>query len=271
MRCLVAILSLMLLAVAARDASAQECQSLVGSRVETISFDAAVTALSQVPSARDEFETTAQYQARLAIAMSSVPSRLLISVPLDTRHVTYNADAGRFDIQSYAIRNTNTDYFTVFYGSPFYGSVPFSTLGNIDIVVGSSDEERGTYQGQNAYGATWTVTRVTRTVRAIFDREPRRYTEELFGDRATRGDGPVRWSIPVAPELARGLRERLRAAVVVAPKAPFYFENTQQGVGRVTIQNPRDVDQLSRIIVADIQCALITDDVGNVLVAQPTA
>jgi hypothetical protein len=270
MRCLVGGLSLML-AATAWDASAIECQSYVGSRVEATSFDLAARALSQVPSARDEFETTAQYQARLATALSGVPSQMLISVPLDTSYVTYNADAGRFDIQSYAIRNTNTDYFTVFYGSPFYGTVPFSTLGNIDIVVGSSDEERGTYQGQNAYGATWTVTRITRTVRAIFDREPRRYTEELFGDRATRGDGPVRWSIPVAPEQARGLRDRLRAAVVVVPKTPFFFENTQQSAGRITIQNPRDVVQVSRIIVADIQCALITDDVGNVLVAQPTA
>ncbi|MBL8546203.1 MAG: hypothetical protein JNL81_07045 [Hyphomonadaceae bacterium] len=249
-------------------AVAQECEAMAGTQISPISFDAAATALSSVP-AKDEFETTAQYQTRVEAALAGISSRMLVSAPFDTEYATYNADAGRFEIRSYAVRNLNTDWFTVFYGSPHYGGIRYSTLGNIDLVLSSSDRPNGTYQGQNSYGATWTVTRVTRTVNAIFEREPARYNEELFGQRPA-GAAPLTWTLPVPVEQARGMRDRFRAAVLIAPRAPFFFENRQQSAGRITIQNPRDVEQVSRIIVADIQCVVITDDQNNVLIAQRT-
>jgi len=62
----------------------------------------------------------------------------------------------------------------------------------------------------------------------------------------------------------------MKAAVVVAPTAPFYFENTQGALGSITIQNPRDITQMARVVVADIRCVVITDETNYVFMAIPT-
>ena len=72
------------------------------------------------------------------------------------------------------------------------------------------------------------------------------------------------------PEIARAAKESMKAAVVVAPTAPFYFENTQGALGSITIQNPRDITQMARVVVADIRCVVITDETNYVFMAIPT-
>ena len=66
------------------------------------------------------------------------------------------------------------------------------------------------------------------------------------------------------------MKERIRAVALIAPKAPYFFEDTQDSSARITIQNPRDIAQISRVLVADIQCVAFTDDANNVLLTVRT-
>jgi hypothetical protein len=254
------------------DALAQNCAALVGSQVAPITFGAGASLLTGVPSKKGEFETTAQYQTRLQIAVAKLPDSMIVAIPLSQEYVAFNADLGAIQINSYAIKNMNTDWFTVFYGSNHFGAVEYGSLfDNIDLVLDSNDQVIGTYRGQNSYGATFTVSRVTRVVRAIFDRKSAPRDELMFPGQQSSTYGPAIWTIPMTADQARREKGKLRAAVLIVPKSPFYFENTQPSSTRATMQNPREVAQLSKIIVADIQCVIITDEVGKVLRSQPTA
>lgn len=136
------------------------------------------------------------------------------------------------------------------------------------MVLSSEDEPTGTYEGQNAYGATWEIVEIDRSMDIIFEGEPPRYGVTLF---ANSSSAPVPlWDLPVPVEQARGMKERIRAVAMIAPKAPYFFENRQQSAARITIQNPRDITQISRVLVADIQCVAFTDDANNVLLTVRT-
>lgn len=248
---------------------AQTCVNLPEGPIAPVTFDQAIATLSDTGAGlvKDEFETTAQFEARRAAA-GGAPSSLLVSLTVDPEYVSYNADTGSFAIQSYAVANIGADWFTAFYGSPHYNTIEHASYGNIAMVLSSTDRANGTYTGQNAYGASWEVTRVNRTVNAIFESKPPRYGVNLWGN-SSANSSPT-WNLPVPVEEARQFKSKLRAAVLIVPKAPFFFENTQPSSARVTIQNPREITQISRIIVADIQCVVFTDDANNVLLSART-
>ena len=253
---------------AAGGAFAQSCTSLPNTQVSPVTFEQAITAFSGSGAAlvKDEFETTAQFEARRAAAGAG-PTSMVVSLPIDPAYVTYNADAGAFEIKSFAVANIGNDWFTTFYGSPYFGTIATASYDNLAIVLSNEDTNHGSYEAKNGYGATWQVTNVNRHVDTIFESKPPRYGVSLFGNESMAA--PV-WSLPVPVDQAREFKSKLRAAVVIVPKAPFYFENTQQSQARITVQNPRDIKQISRVIVADIQCVVFTDDANNVLLSVTT-
>lgn len=245
--------------------AAQACRALVDTRVAPTAFEDAAALTGSVSLTKDEFETTAAYQARLEAARANVPSTFVIPIELDKEHAVYNADAGKFTISASAFGRYGIDWFSAFYDSG--SGISPSLSSQIGLVVASSETPTGTYEGQNAYGAKWDIVKIERRVDAIYQGAAPGYNIGLFG----RDSFPaVSWDLPVPPENARAAKESMRAAVVVAPAAPFYFENTQGASGRITIQNPRDVTQVARVLVADIQCVVVTDDTNYVFLAIPT-
>jgi hypothetical protein len=249
---------------------AQTCANLPEGPIAPVTFDQAIASLSGTGAGlvKDEFETTAQFEARRAAA-TVAPSSLLVSLSVNPEYVSYNADTGSFAISPAAVANLGTDWSTVFLGSPHYSAIEHSSYGNIAIVLSSTSRANGTYIGQNAYNASWEITRVNQTVNAIFESKPRRYASNLWWGYSSANSSPT-WNLPVPFEQAREFESKLRAAVLIAPRAPFFFENTQPSSARVTIQNPFEITQTSRIIVADIQCVVFTDDANNVLLLART-
>jgi hypothetical protein len=243
------------------------CESLVGTQVSPIGFREAATALKAMPGPKDEFETSVAYAARVAAARASLPLQFVVSTPLDAEHVKYNADTGAFDIESYAINNINIDWFSAFYDTPYYTSVPHDSSNNIDIVIDRTDRVTGTYIGSNAFGTSARISQIARTSQAIFDSEPGRYGQSLFAN--SHSDPVTVWHLPMPAEQARSMKGKLKGAVVVTPKAPFYFEKIGSPSG-ATISDPREVTDIFKIIVADIQCALITDHANTVLISATT-
>jgi hypothetical protein len=228
--------------------AADACQSYVGTVVQPQSFDAVALLLKGLPGIKGEFETTADFQARVQAARAKLPEHIIIRVPVNSKYVEYDADAGAFKIKSYAIDNENTDYYGTFgYGTPFYEKVKIGSTGsNLDIVVSTVDVPQGTYVGTNSFGASARIAKVARTTKAIFDRAEARYDEDLFPGLV----GNVLFTIPVAAAQAPAMKSGFRAAVVVAPYAPFYVLGKGMP-GDVTLDNPVDLSETMQIIMAD--------------------
>jgi len=90
--------------------------------VQPRSFDQLASAVRPLPRTKNEYETTKAFAEKQASALEGVGSNWIISVPFDPKYALYDADQGRLKIQSYSVKNLNTEYEGVFgYGEPLYG------------------------------------------------------------------------------------------------------------------------------------------------------
>lgn len=244
------------------------CASYVGNTVTPQTFSAVVNSLGIV-SPRGEFETTAQYQARIASANATGP-RIISKNIEEQRFIQYDADNSRLRIQSYAFSNRQIDYWGAFYAARPPG-LEASTSSNIAVLISQVSNPTGTYLAQNAFGARWTVTRVSRTSDAIFERRAgigTRGSDRLFRNDNGGVDSFI-GELRLSPDEAQRLRPQLRIAFVVEPRAPFLVTGTHQP-GEVTIRNPFDTTETFRVLIADIQCGLLMDNTNKVLASFPT-
>lgn len=233
-------------------AVAQDCESLVNTHISPVAVEDALAAVRGGRGlVRDEFETTSQFEARVAAANTPVPEIMHISVPLDLNYVVYNADEGAFEVKSYGLKNGGLNYYLYLDSQTLgalgvKGSVIDFWLGGDRRVTGQSSPRMQTVED---------------TRRAIFER-PAADGDDVFG-----GTGQT-WNISVPIDQARGFRERMRAALVVVPKAPYYVEHRQRSF--IEADRGRMIINVTQFMVADIQCAVITDDTNNILLAVPT-
>ncbi|MFS0720780.1 hypothetical protein [Brevundimonas phoenicis] len=257
-------------ATVATAASAQQraCDAMLNTTIEPITFDAASELLRSAPLVKDEFETTAAFEARVAAARQTMPTSLAISVDLNKEYAVYNADARKFVIDSRIFGSDyGIDWFSAFYSSPVKPAGYTMGSNVVGLAISSVDTPNGTYMGQNAYGASWEIVKINRDVDAIFDSISSRYDQKLFG-RGLATD--FKWDAPAPPEFARQFKEQMKGALIVAPNAPFYIESTESSGGRITIQNPRDVTQIAHVIIADVKCAVLTSESNVVVFAVTT-
>jgi hypothetical protein len=216
----------------------------------------------KAPAPKGEFETTAAYQARVAASGQAGP--LVISKRMeDPKYLEYDADQQAFKVQKYLFDNTNWPAWEAFYHAKNGVSASSSSDGNIDIVISSTDTPTGSYQAQNGFGARTTVTKITRTIKVIFQGEGR-YGEDLFLTKST-----VLGTIPMAVDQAKTFRQLAKIAFVVVPTAP-YVTRASYLWGETTIDSPSEMRINAVILDADIQCALLTDNLNKVLAAYPT-
>lgn len=251
-------------ALPAQAKAATDCPSYLEQVVNPVTFDVLAAKVSKLPSKKDEFETTAQFESRVSDALNGQPETYIVSIPFDSEHVIYDADAQRLRVNSYAFDNATTKWNGVFgYGTPFDGQVKYSPLGNVDIVVSETKSLAGSYQGSNAFGVKMKVQKERRTTKAIFDREAK-YGEDLFfAPGAPVGHSPVVLDFEATPELARKFKPKFRAALVISPKPPFHAVGKVEW-GEPTIKRPLDIDETLIAVIADIQCALLTDETHRV-------
>lgn len=249
----------------------QTCATYEGQSVSLVSVDTLILAVSNLPNERDEFETSEQFRARVQTSLEGVRKTYVVQTMFDAEQAVYDADRQHFSIKSYALDNMNASWEAVFgYGRPLFERVKFSPLRNLDIVVSSSERVTGTYEASNAFGASATISEISRVTVGIFDREAV-YGESLFfRDREEeRAVDQVIGTIPAEPEIARDLKGAMRGAVVIAPKAPWYGVGHKRW-GRPTISKPRDIKETVSAVIADIQCALVLDGSNRVLLSVQT-
>src|SRR3546814_4805647 len=127
---------------------------------------------SDVCSSDLEFETSDAYRARLAAAGGSGP--LIISKKIEgAEYLAYNADLGAFEVKSYLFDNTHFSAWDTFYYAKVE-STKASTLSNLAVKISSSEVTAGTYSAQTGIGAKATISKITRTEKAIYEGEAAR-------------------------------------------------------------------------------------------------
>ncbi len=261
-----------LMAVVAAPSAAQAedaCGSYVEKTVFPVSFDEAIAPFESLKP-KGEFETTAQYEARRADALHGFRGDLIIGKKPENpqKYIRYDADQGVLNVQQWAFANSSANFWEAFYAAGYYGKINVSTLGNVGVVISSTDKSVGSYKASNAFGATAQVVKILRTKKSIFDHEAKDPLRS--GIFPTADDDPyVVGRLHLSVEDAKQMKHDLKIAFVVAPKEPYLVEGGRH-VGDVTINNPQDVTESFSILVADIRCGLVMDRSGKVLGAYPT-
>lgn len=255
--------SSLLLSVLAGSAPVQSsCQSYVGTIVKPIAFSEAVKGFANLKP-KSEFETTAAYEVRRQAALPDLSGPIIVAKnPEDIKYFVYDADTQKLRILSYAFDNTGFLAWEAFYAAGLNDKIDSSTYSNIDVVISQNEKITGTYEATNGYGAKTQVTKIERSVEAIFDRKDSSITGYLF-PQAQKSPYAV-GELSLTPEIAQMLKPKLNLAFVVAPKEP-YFVAGSTGVGKTTISNPTDITMKFSVMIADIQCGLLMDSDGKVL------
>jgi hypothetical protein len=254
-------------AVAGKPATAiaqDRCDQYVGQTISPLSFDAAAVRLRGFRP-RGQFESTPEFQARIAAEFPDASRPLIISKEPENRaFFEYDADAQRLRISSLAFDLTGFDAWSAFF-SARTTSLRASPLGNIDVVISETDRMTGSYWATNAFGVRARVSNVQRVVRAIFDRE--KTGEEGLFVRPIVGNFVS--ELPMTAGEARAAIPTLKLAIVVRPRPPFVVAGTRNLAGP-TLDRPHSVRETFTVLVGDIQCGLVTDRTHRVLTAVAT-
>jgi len=240
-------------------AQSKPCAEYVGETVNVIAFEQAVAGLGKVDP-KGEFETTSQYEARIAGVGSSGPL-IIGKKPEGSEYFLYDADRQLLFVKTYAFHNTNMGWWSAFYDAKPAG-ITASTMYNKAVVISQNDKPAGSYVAQNSYGAKATVTKIERSVTSIFESEASSYKDRLFVNEA---DG-VLGTLPMDVATAQRTKPALKTAFVVVPKAPYLVQGSHS-VGKTTVTNPTDVTEHYKILIADMQCGLLMDGGSKVLAA----
>ena len=245
-----------------------ECARFVGTTVDTQDIDEVLQPFVNV-GRKDEFETTAAYEARKAQAVESFHSPLIIrKAPEDRKYITYDADTQRLNVASYAFDNAGLNSDALFgYGAPYEG-VLRKGITNFEVVIEESEEITDTYRASNAYGAETDVAKVYRRTRGIFEGPARSSAFGLFPSADSRPY--IAGSISMAPETAREAKDTITLAFVVVPKAPYFLSAVYDYPNNPTISNPQEVRNEVSVLIGDIQCGLVLASDGEVLGAFET-
>lgn len=241
-------------------AQGQTCASYIGQTITPKAFEQAIAALGNA-SPKGEFETTAQYQAR--IGGGSTGPLIISKRPEDPKFFEYSADAQMLTIKSYAFHNTDAEWWGAFYQAKPAG-ITASTSFNRAVVISQTKTPTGSYKAQNGFGASANVIKVNQVTNSIFETESPYRQWGIFAEE----NGGIVGSIPMDVETAQRLKPTLKIAFVAVPKPPFLVQGSQS-VGETTISNPTDVTERFRILIADLQCGLLTDGTNKVLAAYP--
>lgn len=236
------------------------CASFVARQIAPQSFGQAVSPIAKI-SPKNEFETTEQFNARVAAVTSQGAESLVIGKAIkDYSYLAYDADRQKLIVSAYAFDNQNFDPWRIFQAAKVKEPVA-STMSNIDVFIGETDKTVGSYIGTNAFGVSMRVRKVQRSTNAIFQRSSTGISAPIFVDQDSKG---VIGEIAMSPDVARTLKPKLKIAFVVKPKAPFLVRANYSG-GEPTIDDPEDVEVSATVLIADIQCGLVLDHKSEVL------
>ena len=182
-------------------------------------------------------------------------------------HVVYSADAQEFTVGVYAWDNL-ADGIDGVEGSLNRQVLPSRWDDMASIGLKEMKYEDGEYVAQNAFGATARVAKIRRERYSVYDQvlpSKKEWRTETTRTASFHGVSmevsAVR--LPANLENARALKTSMRVGVIIQPKAPYVA--TTKRYWRVTIDDQREVREITQIVIADLLCAVLTDENGRVV------
>lgn len=230
--------------------------------------------LSKLKILKDDFETSEAYQQRLQSDLQkigvSADKNYFFPVKLEPRFVSYDADRQWLTVQRFAISNKVTPQHRALFGTDsalHKGGIGIgygSTSHNIDLPLEETERVTGSYLGQNAFGLTQKVSITHWTQYGIFDRQGTyNYINDVTYDENLFGYDDNAFSLSLAPELARTVKNAGRVIVAVQPYYPYYAEG-EEHLTPIT-DNPIDLTRHYKYLLGDIKCAALV--VGGDVIA----
>jgi len=278
--CVIAALAASNIAADAAATKARQCGPTIGSKVSPLQIGSIVARLEKFKYERDEFETSAAYEARLKVIESELPREWVVAIPFDNARsgrISYNADAQRLEVSKWFFLNFESPpgYESLDYGDALYRikgqPVDYGAVANLEIPISRTIVAKGTYEGSNAFGVKVLVTKQKATARGIFERAGTTYFDNIFfaPPRGDRRPDEIVFSFPADAEKARMLKVTTRAAVLIAPKRPFFARGSTSHEAP-TRNAPYEIEEELQVVIADITCAILHDREGTVLATRAT-
>lgn len=242
----------------AEEAKSPMCKGYEGKIVTPTAFSTLVQRLSG-PSPKGEFETTAQYQARLAATSASVPtSPVVVTIPVDRDYLSYNADNSLMLVQAGAFGDGEfSDVVDVQLTANYFGLIPKGIPEGIKVAHSRSERLVRTRTMRSGLGIDVKVSDIDRFSNGFYIASPKLFTF------AKRDDSPVMF-FKAAPARAQSLKQTVRIALAVVPKAPYVFR-AEQPAAVPTLRNPVQYEDKLTAIYVDAKCALVLDAQSRVL------
>lgn len=244
-----------------------ECPVSVGSQVTFDNFESITKGLAGKVVEKGEFETTAQYEERISAARSKPSTSVILENTSKYKSIEYDADKSRFVIRATALGEQSPGWWL----STRYAKIPDGVdieNKNFAVEIGEKQLSQKTYEASNAYGASVTVNSTTSESYVIFSRPGGKTGKSHWevDDRTKIGDSKYKSDViylDMPVEQAVSAKDNFKWGVVVTPRAPHYFETVYASEAKVTL--PREKMTTYKTLVANIECAIITDDNKKVL------
>lgn len=138
-----------------------KCVVPVGGTARPVSFDEAKASLGNITSIKGEFETSADYLARISREQRALPNEMTIRGAFDSEYAIYDADTQYFTVTEYALDNVNANYNWAKkrdLGIPLdpidgYGGIALEHVSDfdnqIDVVTPGTEKIEGVYEASN--------------------------------------------------------------------------------------------------------------------------
>ncbi len=241
--------------IEAENAKSDLCKAYVGKVVTPTTFDALAQTLPKIAE-KGEYETTAQYEARKAAALSRAPTGLSVLVlPTDRKYAEYVADDQALFVQAGAF---GAGHYSANVGSEFAAwSARDDAPKGIGLFVAEKEQVLRTYNAQNGFGATFQVSVINRDTKALH-----LTTEKLFPFAHWNPSPVMGMDLPLAK--APQVRQTFKVALVLKPVAPFVVSGLFDE-SPPTASEPAKYNDRATLLVAEPKCGLVLDSTMHVL------
>lgn len=234
------------------------CKGYVGQVVKPVAFAALAAQLSG-PAPKGEFETTAQYNARVAAARQPVPEGpVIITLPTDREFISYNADTGAMFVQAGAFgAGKFSDIVDVQVTADYFGLVPKELATGSAIPHSMTEKLLRTYTARNGLGLEVKVSEIERQSKGLYISSPKLFPYAKSNRSAVA-------YLEARPPQAQQLKQTLKVALALLPKAPYVFRTQQPGAAP-TARNPVQYEDKLTALYGEAKCALVLDGANRVL------
>lgn len=233
------------------------CKSYVGKVASLTGFETLARTVPKITE-KSEFETTAQYQARIAAAKALTPGGpYILMLGADRDHIHYDADLQGMIVEAGAFRTgqysdeplADLAAWGVTDAAPSGGTPMFHSRGVAKLAK--------TYSAMSRSGVPFQVSEFERHTNSLYVT-----SSQLFGFAKDKGSWVMAFDVSQAR--APQLKEALKLALVVTPQSPYLYKHSM-GPIVPSLSNRSVYKEFVTVAIVKANCALALDGQNRVV------